>query len=268
MKTVRIYYRVSTESQEFDQQREQIESYIRSKAYRQEYDIVEYSEKEHGDRHYLKREIANLIKDLKKDDIVICSELSRIARSMVDLQKITSDILDKGCTLIETKTNMCLSNQTENVIVKTFIFVVGMAAEMELDNIRKRTKAGMEAARKKGKKFGAASIDYVANDTVRKREIMGKAREHAAIMKLKNTWDNQENKMFMFICEQCRSKNMKWAEITAVLNEQGLTTPEGTPYVDDKAKLRFSRLIKSKAKFDEAMKLERRRNNIIEEEAL
>lgn len=88
---------------------------------------------------------------LRKDDTLIVWKLDRLGRSLIDLVHIMRDLETLGVQFL---------SLTENIDTKTpvgkFIFhVFALLAEFEHDRIRERTKAGLEAARARGRKGGA-----------------------------------------------------------------------------------------------------------------
>lgn len=93
----------------------------------------------------------------RKGDVVVVWKLDRLGRSLLHLIETVNLLLGRGVQL---------RSLTENVIDTTsasgkFVFgIFALMAEFERDMIRQRTKAGLDAARKRGR-FGGRprSID-------------------------------------------------------------------------------------------------------------
>lgn len=155
----RIYLRVSTDDsgQEFDRQ-----VYILEK---QGYVLSEcevYQEKVSGKSTKKRTELLRLLKDLNKDDVVIVSEISRLARSTIDLWTIANEILDKGCSLICIKENFDLSTAMGRFTFNIF----GSIAQLERETISERTKDGLAAKKKNGIRLGRPAVidsEVIAN---------------------------------------------------------------------------------------------------------
>jgi len=89
---------------------------------------------------------------LKNGDALIVSELSRLGRKMIDVLNLVKFFANKGVKVI-------FINQPElslvNGAMRDFMVAAyGYFAETEREFISLRTKAGLEAAKSKGKKLG------------------------------------------------------------------------------------------------------------------
>lgn len=98
------------------------------------------------------RRIDELRERLSNGDTLIVSELSRLGRKMIDVLNLVKDFGDKGI-------NVIFINQPELSLVsgamKDFLVAAyGYFAETEREFISMRTKAGLVAARAKGKTLG------------------------------------------------------------------------------------------------------------------
>ncbi len=98
--TVYGYIRVSTDKQTTENQRFEIERFLENKSL----SIDEWiNETISGTVVFAKRKIGRTLKRLKKGDVVICSELSRLGRNILDGKedKILRD-LSNGLSVIQT----------------------------------------------------------------------------------------------------------------------------------------------------------------------
>lgn len=141
MSSVVAYVRVSTDKQELDNQRFEIERFCASRGY-----VVDSWDQEvvSGTIKVKDRKVGTLLTRLRAGDILIVSELSRISRSMIVVLNALQDCLDRDITVISVKENMSFGNDLTS---KVIAFAFGMAAEIERSLISARTKEAL--ARKK-----------------------------------------------------------------------------------------------------------------------
>ncbi|MBT4287079.1 MAG: recombinase family protein [Deltaproteobacteria bacterium] len=100
-----------------------------------------------------KRKIDDLVERFHEDDLLIVSELSRLARSVGQIAIIVDKIIEKGVNLISIKEDIKI-NGTMNIQTKTMVTMFSLFAEIERDLISIRTKEGLRVAREKGKLLG------------------------------------------------------------------------------------------------------------------
>lgn len=142
------YIRVSTECQTTENQKMQIEKYCKLQGIKK---IKWYSEKISGTKNPEKRKLGELLKVVKEGDIIICTELSRLGRSLIMIMNVLNDCLSKGVRVSAIKENFELDN---SIACKALMFAFGLSAEIERNLISERTKMGLERARKDGKRIG------------------------------------------------------------------------------------------------------------------
>ncbi|MCT3734590.1 recombinase family protein [Elizabethkingia anophelis] len=95
-------------------------------------------------------ELEKLIGQLRKGDIVIVYKLDRLGRSLKHLLEIV-DLLNKKEVGLQSISD---SIDTTTPQGRLFFNISASFAEFEKDLIRERTKAGLEAARARGRKGG------------------------------------------------------------------------------------------------------------------
>ena len=145
------YIRVSTSCQTTENQKIQIKKYCKEKRL---HNIVWYSETISGTKQPDKRELGKLLQDIKREDIIIVTEISRLGRSMMMIMNVLDYCLKKNVKVIAIKENFILDN---SIACKALMFAFGLSAEIERTLISERTKAGLERARKRGKQIGRKS---------------------------------------------------------------------------------------------------------------
>lgn len=135
------YIRVSSDKQTVENQRFEIENFCKN----QNITIDGWIEETiSGTQNYTKRELGELLKKVKKDDLIICAELSRLGRNLFMIMEILNVCMTKECKVWTIKDNYRLG---EDIQSKVLAFAFGLSAEIERDLISQRTKEAL--ARKK-----------------------------------------------------------------------------------------------------------------------
>lgn len=148
-----IYFRVSTDHQDFLQQRQTVYSYLQKVGITGT--LPEVVEKKSGAIRHTERKLNELLNECKSGDTIYISELSRLSRTMTDLFNIITETSDKGVTIVQCKDGTIIENNS--IGGKALLFALSLAAEIELNNIRQRTKAGLSARKSEGKEIGGTS---------------------------------------------------------------------------------------------------------------
>ena len=87
------YVRVSTNKQTLENQKFEISQYCKNNGIKDKIKFIE--EIKSGKISYKDRVLGKAIKKMKSNDILICAELSRLGRSMLDVMEILNIILKK-----------------------------------------------------------------------------------------------------------------------------------------------------------------------------
>lgn len=148
MVTVSAYVRVSTDKQTLDNQRSEISRFALSRGLEIDTWVEEVIS---GKARGKKRKLEAYLKKMKKGDILIVSELSRLSRTLLDIMSIMRTILDKEVVLYSVKENCCLG---DNINSKVILFAFGLVAEIERDLISMRTKEALALRKEQGTKLG------------------------------------------------------------------------------------------------------------------
>ena len=240
MGKVYAYLRVSTDSQNLMQQQNAINEYIKYKGLTIT-DVVT-DEGVSGGVSYKDRHLYNLVQSLNEGDVIVVSEISRLGRSMSDLNKLVNEELKpRKIRLIIITMGLDLDCSNLKAIDEMILFAFSFSAQVEKEMIQERTRNALEARKKKivneggfyskkgkwctklgndGKHTQAASIA-----SAKKRQAV--ARENAsnlAVYKYIRSWEKRN------IALNKETPRKVYEELSDILNELGYTTPTGLEF--------------------------------------
>ena len=142
------YIRVSSDKQTVENQR---------------YEIIKFCKKENleidgwieetvsGTKSYDKRELGDLLSKVEKDDLIICSELSRLGRNLFMIMEILNQCMNKECRVWTIKDGYRLGDDIQS---KVLAFAFGLSAEIERNLISQRTKEALARKKSEGVVLG------------------------------------------------------------------------------------------------------------------
>ncbi|MCL2805823.1 MAG: master DNA invertase Mpi family serine-type recombinase [Treponema sp.] len=145
------YIRVSTDKQTVDNQRFEIERFCSKNNLKIEQWI---EEKISGTKSPEKRLLGPLLAVVKKNDLIVCSELSRLGRSLFMIMSILNRLMEIGVLVWTIKDNYRLG---DNIQSKVLAFAFGLSAEIERDLVSQRTKEALARRRAEGVVLGRPS---------------------------------------------------------------------------------------------------------------
>lgn len=142
-----IYLRVSRDLQSTDMQRDDLVKYC--ELHNLDYDI--FDETGSGKSRDRVR-LTQLMERIKVGGYqrLIIWRLDRLGRSVRDLTNIIHELESHGCQLVSFKESIDMSSPAGRLMAN----MLGCFAQFERDVIIQRTNAGLDAARKRGKKLG------------------------------------------------------------------------------------------------------------------
>ena len=142
------YIRVSSDKQTVENQRFEINKFCESK----QMVIDDWIEETiSGTKNYTKRQLGNLLKKVHKDDIIVCSELSRLGRNLFMIMEILNICMTKECRVWTIKDNYRLGDDIQS---KVLAFAFGLSAEIERNLISQRTKEALARKKAEGVRLG------------------------------------------------------------------------------------------------------------------
>ena len=201
------YIRVSTTHQEIANQKYEIQSFLTN----HDMSADKWVEEIISSKKPLKeRRLGKLLKKLKKEDILIATELSRLGRNLLEVMGILQNCLEKNCQIWTLKENYRLGADIQS---KVLAFAFSLASEIERQLISERTKNSLQRLKNEGKHLGRpfgfsyqklhkkrAQIKELLNNNVSKAEI-------ARIMGC--TWQTLHRYITKTSLLECTKKNQK-----------------------------------------------------------
>jgi DNA invertase Pin-like site-specific DNA recombinase len=97
------------------------------------------------------RLLGSLLAKAKTDDLIICSELSRLGRSLFMIMSILNNLLQNGVKIWTIKDNYRLG---DDIQAKILAFAFGLSAEIERSLISQRTKEALARKQSEGIALG------------------------------------------------------------------------------------------------------------------
>lgn len=92
---------------------------------------------------------------LREGDTLVVTKIDRLARSIMDLNKIVEELKEKGVNVQFLKENMIFEANGKSNSLGTLLFnILGSFAQFERDLIVERTTEGRERAKEQGKHMG------------------------------------------------------------------------------------------------------------------
>lgn len=139
------YLRVSSDEQDVNSQKQGVEQFAKDR----NWNIDKYITDEgvSGGKDPDKRNLGPLLQLLNKDDVIICSEISRLGRDLYMVMDILHYCMEKGCIIYTVKDKFVLGDDIQS---KVLAFAFGLSAEIERQMIRQRTKEGLRLRMKLG----------------------------------------------------------------------------------------------------------------------
>lgn len=192
------YIRVSSDKQTVENQRFEIVNFCAREGL-----VIDgwIEETVSGTKAYDKRQLGRLLGSVKKDDLIICSELSRLGRNLFMIMEILNHCMNKECRVWTIKDNYRLGDDIQS---KVLAFAFGLSAEIERNLISQRTREAL--ARKKaegvtlGRPVGRKSSHVKLSG---KEEIIRDLREHGvSISEIARIYKVHRNTVSSFIHER------------------------------------------------------------------
>ena len=174
------YIRVSSDKQTVENQRFEISNFCEKNSLAID---VWVEETISGMTRVENRKLGKLLKKMKKGDILICSELSRLGRNLLMIMGVLNECMNRDIQVWTIKDNYRLGSDINS---KVLAFAFGLSAEIERNLISQRTKEAL--ARKKaegvvlGRPKGSKSAKTKLSGQEKQiKELLGKKVSYSAI---------------------------------------------------------------------------------------
>lgn len=177
------YIRVSTDKQTVENQRFEINQFCEKQVL-----VVDkwIEETISGAKDIQERKLGKLLKRMKRGDILVCSELSRLGRNLLMIMGILNECMNRDIQVWTIKDNYRLGSDINS---KVLAFAFGLSAEIERNLISQRTKEAL--ARKKaegvvlGRPKGSKSAKTKLTGQEKKiKELLDKRVSYSAIARI------------------------------------------------------------------------------------
>lgn len=179
------YIRVSTDRQTIENQRFEINKFCE-----EEDMIVDRWIKEtiSGAKSVEDRKLGRLLKRMKKDDVLVCTELSRLGRNLLMIMGILNQCMKNEVEVWTIKDNYRLGNDISS---KVLAFAFGLSAEIERNLISQRTKEALARKRAEGVILGRpkgskSSKTKLTGKEKQIKELLDKKVSYSAIGRILN----------------------------------------------------------------------------------
>ena len=180
------YIRVSTDHQNVENQQHEILVYTQNHNIKIDRWI---SETISSRKPLRERKLNMLLKKLKKGDVLIATELSRLGRNLLEVMGILQHCLEQDCQIWTLKENYRLGADIQS---KILAFAFSLAAEIERSLISERTKNSLKRLKNEGKHLGRPhGFSYQKLEKKHKQiaELLNKGISKAEIARLmKCSW--------------------------------------------------------------------------------
>ncbi|MDO4975107.1 MAG: master DNA invertase Mpi family serine-type recombinase [Alphaproteobacteria bacterium] len=142
------YIRVSTDKQTLENQEFEINNFCEKENIKIDKWVMETIS---GTKDFEKRKLGSLLKKIKKGDILICSEISRLGRNLLQIMTILNMCMKKEAQVWTIKDNYRLGADIQS---KVLAFAFSLSAEIERNLISQRTKEALARIKSSGRKLG------------------------------------------------------------------------------------------------------------------
>lgn len=179
------YIRVSTDKQTVENQRFEINHFCQEKGI-----VIDrwIEETISGTKDIDHRKLGKLLNKMKPEEILICTELSRLGRNLLMIMSVLNDCMKRDIKVWTIKDNYRLGSDINS---KVLAFAFGLAAEIERNLISQRTKEALARKKAEGVILGRprgrkSSKTKLTGQDKKIKELLDKKVSYCAIARILN----------------------------------------------------------------------------------
>lgn len=219
------YGRVSTDKQTLEQQNRTVQEWLKRNGLKS--DIVITEEGISGGVTYKKRKLGtDALPLLEAGDMLIVAEISRLGRSMSDLNKLINDELKpRKIRLVIVQMGIDLDCGNIKAMDEMILFAFSFAAQLEKELIQERTKSALEVKKKQIEENGyfiskagnkCTSLGGTTTGQAKGGKVNGEKRRKEAM-------DDKLNRTIAVMLQDCQTPQ-DVDKVADKLNAMGLRT--------------------------------------------
>lgn len=95
-------------------------------------------------------QLAACLDYLREDDTLVVDSIDRLARNLIDLHRLVTDLTNRGVTIRFVHENLTFSPNGNSIFDKLILSVLGAFAEFERNMMLERQRAGIRKAKERG----------------------------------------------------------------------------------------------------------------------
>ncbi len=153
-KRAAIYLRVSSTDQNYERQRVELMQLAKSLGYE---DITVYEEKASAVLKADTREELTKLRNLKEGEVdrIFIWDITRLSRRSIDFINLVNEFSQKKiCLHFKDKNIVTLDDDgTENVLTSLYLYILGVFAQLDAENLKSKMRSGKREALRKGKSY-------------------------------------------------------------------------------------------------------------------
>ena len=182
MKTY-AYIRVSTDAQDLNNQRHGVIEYAKKNGLEP---LHFFEDTASGKKSWKERDLGSLIKQAKKGDVLLVAEISRLARSTLQVLEILQEAANVGIVVHVAKNQMVMDGSLNSRITAV---VLGLAAEIEREFISARTTEALARRRAEGLPLGRpkgskSELHKLDADKARIEDMLAKGANKTSVARI------------------------------------------------------------------------------------
>ncbi|SMF95682.1 Site-specific DNA recombinase [Methylomagnum ishizawai] len=181
--TTYAYIRVSTDAQDLNNQRHGVIEYAKKHGLEP---LSFFEDTASGKKSWKARDLGKLLDQARAGDVLVVAEISRLARSTLQVLEILQEAAKQEIAVHVAKSNMVMDGSLNSRITAV---VLGLAAEIEREFISARTTEALARRKAEGKPLGrpkgrVSAVHKLDKDQDKIKEMLAKGVHKTSIARL------------------------------------------------------------------------------------